>query len=160
MSACRCEQAYRVCWQRQKCLIDSSVKDYGGHLSALHWRKQSLDSCILIVPIISHSSCKLQAGWCKEAKRKGANMRYDLALQLDLELGMVTIGVGEIPSGRMICNWGSKKELAWLMDQRWAQAEPCMELKRKQRDKVDEHIYKQKMKLSCFCCGMVWHFRE
>ena len=79
-----------------------------------------MECFILHVPTISHSDCKLQAGWCKEARREGANLSEDLALQLRLQLGIVTAGVGEIQSGRMSSRWDNRKdrtELAWLMDE-------------------------------------------
>lgn len=63
-------------------------------------------------------SLRLQtAGWMVQGskEREGANLSDDLALQLHLQLGIVTAGVGEIPSGRMSCKWSNRRYigLSW-----------------------------------------------
>lgn len=76
--------------------------------SRLHRGKQALDCWT--------RSFTQTANWMVQgSKERGANQSDDLALQLHLQLGIVTAGVGEIPSGRMRCKWGNRRDtgLSW-----------------------------------------------
>ena len=71
--------------------------------------------CMCQLSLTQTANCRLDGA---RKHGEGANLSDDLALQLHLQLGIVTAGVGEIRSGRMSCKWGNRTELAWLMDQR------------------------------------------
>lgn len=72
----------------------------------------------------SHSDCKT-TGWMVQGskEREGANLSDDLALQLHLQLGIVTAGVGEIPSGRMSCKWSNRRYIGLSWPGWWTRGE-------------------------------------
>lgn len=67
-------------------------------------------------------NCRLD-GARKQGEREGANLSDDLALQLHLQLGIVTAGVGEIPSGRMSCKWGNRRDIGLSWPGWWTRGE-------------------------------------